>query len=492
MKSGPFATWKLLFSLGAFLLVTPSCKDDKADEKAPPTEQALRDAQGKASRAETSPVSSALVDAGPKERDWLCSVLAKVPRGGRFGPKAKKKSPEHAGIRTVVVRANPAGQLHLAVLSKDDSENDLGLSTSDISPARSVQAYRYQDQSWEDLGRPFQLIGWGATLEGVSSDGPVAYAVSTGIGDVRQALVASCQSGHWTKEARFLGRSFHAAALVTSQKPDAIGNLSILQGLYADLGKDCKPVGRFGGGKVPVWLQAPAGFAGADGRGKFALAEPDDCRLPRAMVADHQGDSIVVAYEQCEQRDGGDYLSLENCQLSVLWLKDGTWKRLPPFTKLGGDVTNTRSAVAMGTSGPLVAVYGRQGLAVHQAEAEGWSTLPKLPGANGCQEPIRLRADPARLVVRSCTGYGRVRAYRLEGDAWKVVGNALSLKPKFGAQERPVVAADWIGETPYLAIGYEGAPVARVFEGKGTSWQQILEAVVDPTRPKKNSHQAQE
>lgn len=471
VKSGLFATCSLPFCLSALFLITPSCKDAKPKDK-PPTEQAFRDAQRSeslhdANGAEASPVSSTVVDAGPKERDWLCAVLGKVPRGGRFGLKAKK-SPGRVGA--LVLHANSIGQLDLAVLSIDDS----------ASPAQGVQAYRYKAESWEDLGRPFQLTGRSPTLEGVSSDGPMAYAASTSIAQVRQAMIASCQSGRWTEQIRFSREKVSAAALVTSQETHAIGNVAIVEGRYADIGKDCRRVKQFPDGEVPVWLQAPAGFAGADGRATFTLAEPDDCRLPRSMVADHRDDSIAVAYEQCEQLDAGDHFPIKNCQVSVLWLKDGTWKRLAPFTKLGGVVGDIRSAVAMGASGPLVAVYGKQGLALHQATAEGWRTLPKLPD-RGCAEPIALRADPARVVVRLCSDYGRARAYRLEGDTWKVVGGTLKLNPKFGGQQRPDIAADWIGETPYLAIGYKGASVARVFEGKGKSWQQILEAVVDPT-----------
>jgi hypothetical protein len=107
-----------------------------------------------------------------------------------------------------------------------------------------------------------------------------------------------------------------------------------------------------------------------------------------------------------------------------------------------------------------------------------------LPGGKACQIPIALRSDPARIVVRSCSGYGRVSAYRLEAGAWKSVGGRFDLKPRWGAQQRPSSAADWIGEVPYLAVGYYGAPVAQVFEGAGAKWKQILETAIDPTRAK--------
>jgi hypothetical protein len=428
------------------------------------------------------------IDAGQEPRDWLCSVVNKVPKGGRFGDKDIKKShPKHAGITNLVMRSNSQGHINLAVLSEDDAENDRALPVSALSPKRGVQAFRFQDDNWEDLGRAFQLLGWGVTLEASITDGPPAYAVSTGIGDVRRALVASCESGNWTKQARFLGESFEAAALTTNTSPGSIENLSIRRGLYGDVGKDCKPTGRSGGGKIPVWVQAPKSVARDESKASIKFSATGDCRLPRRILADQWGDSLMVSYEQCEQEDGGDHYPLVNCQLATLWFSDGVWKRLPSFTKLTGTVAYIRHAVALGESGPLLALLGPEGLAVHQATAEGFRSLPPLPGAKGCRVPLSLRADPARIVVSSCNASPNVSAFRLEGDKWLAVGGSFVAKSRWGADQGPKIVADWVGDTPYLAAGYYGAPVLRVFEGQGSTWKQILEAVVDPTGPKNKS-----
>jgi hypothetical protein len=459
-----------------------ACGDKKETGKAetPPTARPANDAGA------SSPTSSPEgIDAGSAPRDWLCSVLDKVPKGGRFGAKEiKKRHPKHAGITNLVMRSNSQGQLNLAVLSEDDAENDRGLLLKALSPKRGVQAFRFSDEQWEDLGRVFQLIGWGVTLEGSITDGPPAYAVSTGIGDVRRAMVASCESGKWIKQARFLEESFEAAALTTSASPGTIENVSIRRGLYADVGKDCKPVAQSLGGKIPVWLQAPKSLAKDDTKSSITFSEPGDCRPPRRIEANQKGDSVVVSYEQCEQEDGGDTFPLVNCQVTTVWFTDGEWKRLAPFTKLAGSTSDPRHAIALGDSGPLLAVAGADGLALHQGSAETWNPLPPLPGGKGCRVPIALRADPARIVLRSCSAPQKVSAFRLDGEKWKPVGGSFVAKSRWGAQRRPKVVADWIGSTPYLAVGYYGAPVARVFEGQGSKWQQILEAVVDPTGTK--------
>ncbi len=385
------------------------------------------------------------------------------------------------------MRSNSQGHLNLAVLVEDDAENDRGLSVNELSPRRGVHSYRYRDNHWEDLGRVFQLLGWGVTLEASITDGPPAYASSTGIGDVRRALVASCESGHWKKQARFLGKSFEAAALTTSASPDAVGNLSIRRGLYRDVGKDCKPAARSLGGKIPVWLEVPMSLAVDESVASIKFSETDDCRLPRRITAAQKGESFVVSYEQCEQQDGGDYYPLVNCQVASVWFTDGSWQRLAAFTKLGGSVSEPRHIVALGDSGPLLAVYGKGGVALHQANADGWTALPPLPGAKGCSVPISLRADPARIVMRSCNRPTKVSAFRLDGGEWKAVGGGFMAKPRWGAQQRPTIVADWIEEIPYLAIGYYGAPVTRVYQGQGSKWLQILEAVVDPTGAKNKS-----
>ncbi len=481
MKRGPI----LLVSLGTCLSLASSCTDKKPAPKSPPEKKIPADAY---SGSSLSPEAAA--DAGVAPRDWLCSVLTKVPRGGRFGDRAvAKKKKKHAGIRTVVLRSNDEGQLHLAALAEDDVENDRGLNVNALSPTRAVQAYRYQEGSWEDLGRPFQLIGWGVTLEGVSSPGPVAYAVSTGIGDVRRALIASCENGNWTKQARFLGESFDAAALVTSKNPDTIENISIKRDVWAAFGDgDCKPPPHFRGGRVPTSLRAPARLAKDPGHASIEFAEPGECRQSFNVIAIEEEDSLLLSYEQCDLLgDGEDRIVSSRCQLSLAWLKDGIWKRLAPFQIRSGNVANDRTALALGSEGPLVALPGADGLALYQAGSEGWKELPALPG-EGCRLPLALRSDPARIVVRSCDKSNvQVSAYRLDGESWQPVGGTKSLKPKWGAKRQPTTAADWIGETPYLAIGYGGAPVVRVFEGVGTQWEQILETQIDPTSPKNKS-----
>jgi hypothetical protein len=463
-------------SLSLLLLLACSSKEPEKKEEAATPAEIPSDAQAAPEQAST-PTSTPQAAFVP--RDWKCPVIATAPRGGRFGEKVtKRRAKRHAGLTEVVLQANDAGVLHLAVLAEDDAENDLGVSINQPSPPRGVSAYRYKDETWEDLGRPAQLIGWEVTLEAAIGEQP-AYAVSAGIGDVRRAVVASCESGRWRKDARFTGESYEAAALVLNPTNNAFEDLSILRGRYPEVGPGCKPTGPFGGGKVPVSIQLPESY-GDPAETKVSFAGPDECRLPRKWMADARAGSVAVAYEQCQSQWGGDHVSIANCQIAALWFSEGAWKRLPSIQKLGAYEFESRHAIALGDKGPLLAVTGTQGLSLHQAEADGWTQLPPLPGGKSCLLPIDLRNDPARVVTRTCGGHGNVNAYLLEEGEWKSVGSSFSLKPKWGAEQRPAVAADWIDRVPYLALGYYGAPVARVFEGKGKGWQQILEATVDP------------
>ncbi len=414
--------------------------------------------------------------------DGRCPVVATAKRGGRFGVEnIPKGADDHAGLTAVTLLAAADDSLHLALIGEIDTDNERGLSSDKPAPPRALRAYRYQDDTWEDLGSPLDISGWRFGLESGVGGGQPVIAIAAGAREARTDTVAYCDAGKWKQRPRFQDAGAEAVALLTSV--DRVDNLSLKRGPITELGAECKPVSPFHTSPVPLSIQLPSGFAGNSADSPVELAVPGDCRLPRKFLTHTDADRVAVAYEQCVYEWGGDYMSISRCLVSVLWFADGEWQRLPSFEKLGAEEYETRHAIAIGNDGPTLAVMRARRMALYEYGADGWAELPALPGGSRCRLPVAVRGSPARVVVRSCGIYGVMTAFALQGARWKQVGSSLSLRPRWGAQGRPVVAADWLGNTPYVAIAYAGAPVARVFEGAGKKWQQILETVITLEEP---------
>lgn len=467
--------WSFCALLSIFTIGAASCKDSQA-----PAQEAisLQTAEGEGASPEAAPIAQA---PAAIERDWLCPELATTERPGVFGDaRVAHQIKEHAGIRSVHLRSDAEGALLLAFLAEDDIENHRGLSKREASPARSTHLFRMLGDTWQDLGRPFQLMGWDARLDVSIGDGPLHIAIEAGIGDVRRALVASCEASGWQQAPRYTGKNFEAAGMIASDAAQAMGNIEIVSGPVALQEAHCQPPGSARGPDVPLRVLRP-GFHGQDSVA-IDLAEPGDCRVPRGFVAAARGEAVAVAYEQCGASDSAEHVSKSGCEIASVWHDGKSWQRLPAFELASADDIETRHALALSERGPVLAVAGEKELRVYRAAEEGWQALPALPDP-ACQMPVALQSDPPRLVTRSCGGPDLGRAYQLSDSGWRAIAKALPLKPPAGTRGRPDIAGHWIGETAYLAIGYYGAPVARVFASAENGWQQILQAQVDPNRP---------
>lgn len=416
-------------------------------------------------------------------RDWRCPDLGETKRGGFIGDeKVVLAKGEHAGIRSLALLADADNALVLALLAEADIDNEQGLTTREVSPARSVHVFRLLNESWHDLGRPFQLMGWDAQLDLSRGEGPIHVSAEAGIGDVRRSLVASCQDGSWLQEPRFLGRNTEAAALLSLAGTDGRGirNIEIAEGPAGLRGVACESGDGVRGPDVLLSLVVP-GAASEITTVDLALA--GDCRLARHASADAKGTELVVSYQLCDATNAGDSTALTKCQIATLHYDGKDWHRMPSIDIPGSRGEHEQHAITLGSEGPLLAVQQKDGLQLFQAQKNAWHPLPSVP-TDTCSRPIALQANPPRVIARSCAGRDTISAWLFADNEWRQAAPSMRLKPLGKAGLRAVASGQWLGETAYFAIGYQSAPVAMVYASAGGQWQKVLQAQVDPAPPK--------